>query len=74
MMRLLENGTTVLMEFHPPSIIEYGAKPVDVYDYMKSFGYQISLPDRKDEGDIAYDELEKVATEKVGTNILCIKL
>jgi FkbM family methyltransferase len=74
MTRLLEKGTTVLMEFHPPSIIEYGVAPKEVYDYMKSFGYRITLPDRKEKDDVAYDELERISTQKVGTNILCVKL
>lgn len=69
MKRLLEQyHPMLLMELHPPSIIEYGAKPKDVYDFVQSLGYQISVPDA---GQISFEELEKLAVTKVGTNILC---
>src|SRR5207302_3668473 len=63
MSRLLEKGTTLLMEFHPHSIIEYGARPSDVYNYMKDFGYKIMLMDEKK--GIEYEVLEKRAMEKI---------
>ncbi len=72
MTRLLEKGPTLLMEFHPPSIREYGANPRDVIAYVQSFGYRVMLPDH-DHDDVIYEELEKLATEKAGTNILCIR-
>lgn len=70
MTRLLEQGTTLMMEFHPPSIIEYGAKPHDVYDFIRSFGYRIMLPDGKE---ISYEELEPLATDQIDKNILCVR-
>lgn len=69
MRKLLEEGkTTVLMEFHPPSIVEYGAKPRDVYDFMTSLGYAVRTAKGSE---ISFEALEKLATEKVATNILC---
>jgi FkbM family methyltransferase len=69
MKELLQRGrSTVLMEFHPPSIIEYGAKPRDVYDFMTSLGYTIRTPNGKP---ISFEALEKMAIEKVASNILC---
>jgi hypothetical protein len=31
------------MEFHPPSIEEYGVKPRAIYDFMKSLGYDMKI-------------------------------
>lgn len=69
MKQLLGKGKTmVLMEFHPPSIIEYGAQPREIYDLMMSLGYKLRLPG----GDaISFDALERHATEQVASNILC---
>jgi len=69
MEKLLERGTTVLMEFHPPSIIEYGAAPRDVYDFMQSLGYSVEIPPMRRQ--VSFSELERIATERAGTNILC---
>jgi len=56
------------MEFPPPSIEEYGAKPRDIYDFMTTFGYDIKLSLRDS---LSFEELEKIAIENSGTNILC---
>lgn len=60
---------TIIMEFHPPSIEEYGANPRDIYDFMTSLGYDIrlSLMDS-----ISFEKLEQISKEKIGTNIICI--
>ncbi len=68
MKRLLEKGVSILMEFHPESIREYGYNPLDEYNYIRSFGYRIALPNGRE---VSYEELEEIATKKVGTNILC---
>ncbi|AIF84132.1 methyltransferase, FkbM family [Candidatus Nitrososphaera evergladensis SR1] len=68
MKKLLERGTVLWMEFHPPSIVEYGASPRDVYDYMESLGYSVEIPGL---GKVSFDELEKISNEKAGTNVLC---
>lgn len=65
---LKERKSTVLMEFHPPSIIEYGAQPADIYDFVTSLGYAVKTPDGKP---ISFEVLEKMAIEKVATNVLC---
>lgn len=72
MKNLLEKKkTTVLMEFHPPSIMEYGAKPRDVYDFMKSLGYAVKTTKGGSGEPISFETLEKAATEQVASNILC---
>jgi FkbM family methyltransferase len=68
MTKLLEKGPKLMMEFHPPSIREYGADPKEVVLFMESFGYRVMLPDRE----VTYQDLERVATEKPGTNVLCV--
>jgi FkbM family methyltransferase len=69
MKKLLKKcDSTVIMEFHPQSITEYGANPRDIYDLMASLGYDIklSLTDS-----ISFEQLEQIAKEKIGTNIIC---
>lgn len=69
MKRLLKNHhPTLLMEFHPPSIIEYGAQPKEIFDFVVRLGYTVEIPDV---GSVTFEQLEKLAIEKVGTNILC---
>lgn len=69
MKQLLEkNDIIIMMEFHPPSIEEYGAKPRDIYEFMKKLGYNIEVPSV---GSVSFEELEKIAIEKIGTNIIC---
>ena len=65
---LMKSDITMIMEFHPPSIEEYGAKPRDIYDFMKSLGYNIKVPLR---GFVSFEELEKISIENVGTNVIC---
>ena len=69
MIKLLKKGDiTLIMEFHPPSIEEYGAKPRDIYDFMTNLGYDIKASLRDS---LSFKELEKIAIENPGTNILC---
>jgi FkbM family methyltransferase len=69
MIKLLKKrNTTMIMEFHPPSIEEYGAKPRDIYNFMTSLGYDIKVSVRDS---LSFEELEKLAIENPGTNILC---
>ena len=70
---LQECHPIILMEFHPTSIIEYGANPKDVYDFMKDLGYSIRLIPYSDE-EITYEKLlEETMKEPSGRNILCQK-
>ena len=64
---------TMVMEYHPPSIIEYGANPLDVYNFMKDLGYSIRLvPDNDKE--ITYEKLfEETNNIRGGQNVLCLK-
>lgn len=69
MTKLLQTcNITLSMEFYPPSIEEYGAKSKDLYDFITNLGYHIKIPLRDS---MSFEELEKIAIEKVGLNILC---
>lgn len=59
---------TIIMEFHPPSIIEYGSKPSEIYDLLTSLGYNFNLTLIES---LSFEQIEKIATKKVGTNIIC---
>jgi FkbM family methyltransferase len=64
---------TMVMEFHPPSIIEYGANPKDIYDFLTELKYDIRLVPNIDET-ISYQDLyDKTNNESGGQNILCQK-
>src|ERR1043166_3786760 len=59
MKKLLSNShPTMIIEFHPESIEEYGANPKEEYDFLKSLGYSIRLIP-KISIPISYEELEK---------------
>jgi FkbM family methyltransferase len=76
MKKLLEkNGPSIIMEFHPPSIEEYGAKPRAIYDFMKSLGYDIKIPlsNSIHLNSLPFEELEKIAIENIGINLLCTR-
>ena len=67
MKKLLEkNGPSIIMEFHSPSIEEYGAKPRAISDFMKGLGYDIKIP----RNSLPFEELEKIAIENIGINLL----
>jgi len=74
MQPLLEiNHPILLLEFHPPSIREYGADPTEEYDFLKGLGYDIRLmPDSQHS--ITFEQLEKQTTEQSGRNIYCVPL
>ena len=59
---------TLIMEFLPSSIEEYGTKPRNIYDFLTALGYDMKLS-LKDS--ISFEQLEKIAIEKTGTNIIC---
>ncbi len=40
---LKKDDTTIFMEFHPPNIEEYNAKPREIDDFMTSLGYDIKV-------------------------------
>jgi FkbM family methyltransferase len=74
MERLLDaHHPTILMEFCPKYIREYGADPEEEYHLLKTLGYDVRLLPDKDTS-ISYQKLEKETNkEPTGRNILCIK-
>lgn len=64
---LEENRPTVLMEFHVPSIREYGANPLEILNYMLKLDYEIALVDRPVSD---YTQVLRYG-EGPGFNILC---
>lgn len=62
---------TLFMEFHPPSIIEYGSKPKDIYDLLTSLGYNFNLPLIES---LPFEQIERKAIENVGTNIISTRI
>jgi FkbM family methyltransferase len=70
---LTNNDITMVMEFHPPSIIEYGANPKDIYDFLTELKYDIRLVPNIDET-ISYQDLyDKTNNESGGQNILAMR-
>jgi len=69
---LIKDKPTILMEFHPPSIKEYGVNPLDVYRFIYKLGYEIYLiPNIADI--ISYEQLlESTNNINGGQNVLCI--
>ena len=64
---------TILAEFHPPSIQEYGANPKQIYDLLTELKYDIRLVPKIDES-ISYEDLYAATNnESGGQNILCEK-
>ena len=69
MVKLLKKcDATIFMEFHPPSIVEYGSKPKDIYDLLTSLGYSFNLPFIES---LAFEQIEQKAIDNAGTNIIC---
>ena len=63
---------TILMEFHPPTIIEKGDDPQRLYNLLNFF-YDIRLVPNIDET-ISYEDLyNETMKEPSGRNILCLK-
>jgi hypothetical protein len=72
MKSLLENcHPKMIMEFHPPSIEEYGASPEEEYHFLKTLGYSIRLIP-KISIPISFEELDKETRKESGRNVLCI--
>lgn len=68
-----ENHPTMLLEFHPPTIHEYGADPRELYYLLKGLDYDIRLVPNIDET-ISYEDLyARTNNESGGQNILCQK-
>ncbi len=67
---LTNNDIKVMMEFHPQGIVEYGADPIDVYNFMKELGYTITL--LPDNNPINYEDLYNSTNYDYARNILCI--
>ena len=66
---LMNNDVKVMMEFHPQGIIEYGANPKDVYNFMKELGYTITL--LPDNNPINYEDLYNATYYDYARNVLC---
>ena len=62
MERILSERPTLFMEFDPPSITESGAEPRELYEYIKSFGYNIRLLN----GENDYDRIEQITKNNDG--------
>ena len=72
MQYILKNSKPILlMEFHPPSIEEYGASPEEEYHFLKTLGYSIRLIP-KISIPISFEELDKETRKESGRNILCL--
>jgi len=72
MQRMLEKDRPLLlMEFHPPSIEEYGSDPRDVYDFMINLNYDIRLGPHWNTP-ISFENLMKeTMKEPSGRNVFC---
>lgn len=66
--KILERGTTLMMEFNTPSIIEYGAEPIKIYEFITELGYKVSLPDGTP---LNWEELNKLGSSRSSLNIIC---
>lgn len=72
MQNLLTNSKPIMiMEFHPPSIEEYGASPEEEYHFLKTLGYSIRLIP-KISIPISFEELDKETRKEAGRNLLCL--
>ena len=60
----------MMIEFHPPTLIEYGTDPEQLYNLLKRLGYNIYLiPDLETEA--SYNDLIFKTIEPSGQNIIC---
>ena len=62
----------MIIEFHPPTIEEYGASPKDEYEFLKALGYSIRLIP-KITIPISFEDLDTETRKEPARNILCIK-
>lgn len=74
---LIKQHPVLMMEFHPPSIEEYGTHPRKIYDFLRNTGYHnIALvPNRQGEGIskkiTRYDDLYRWTCNSTSRNLLC---
>lgn len=69
-----ESRPTLLLEFHPPGIKEYGANPREMYNFIRDLRYEITLTGihgYQDIPDISCDQLVIETDNYAGRNILC---
>lgn len=73
MKKLLGNYHPVIMiEFHPPSILECGDNPKDVFDIIVTSGYNnFKLLGTPDINNISYKELEEITFNSAARNVIC---
>jgi len=69
---LKTNHVIMMMEFHPPTIEEYGANPREVYDFIKGLGYDIRLLP-KPSIPISFEDLDRETRINSGRNVLCLE-
>jgi FkbM family methyltransferase len=68
---LQRDHPTILLEFHPPSIIESKSNPKDIYDLLKDeLGYNDPINCNTDETITSYQELDKQTRDTPAVNIL----
>jgi len=68
---LIKDHPTIMMEFHPMSIKEYGINPEKVHEFITRLGYNISVIPQID-WNLTYEQLiTKTNDESGGKNILC---
>lgn len=76
MTNLIRNShPTLLLEFHPPGIEEYGANPIHLFNFIRDFGYAIHLcgiHGHPDIPNISVDDLIIYTRNYPGRNILCV--
>jgi FkbM family methyltransferase len=72
MIKLLnKDHPTLLMEFHPLSIIESGANPEDIYNLLKhEFGYDDPFNCSTDYRILSYEDLDRQTRDQPAVNIL----
>jgi FkbM family methyltransferase len=69
---LINNDIKMVMEFHSPSIIEYGAKPEDIFNFMNDLGYEMRLIGYPD--NLSFKEIVSISSDPVGGyNLYCSK-
>lgn len=69
---LRKNDIKMIMEFHPPSIREYGIEPKKIFEFMEYLGYEVTLIGSNP--NFNYEYIEKITSDpKGGYNLLCQK-
>ena len=69
---LKKHHPTVIMEYHPPSILECGDNPEDIYKSMLNLGYKITYIGKKNVKIESYSQLLQLTNKPSGgENLLC---